>query len=581
MNIINSVIYPQNINSYKNLSFKSYKESPTTKLKKDRFEFSDALINKELRDTLSSMISCYKEIYNILDQKTPAGIRSLINLSKEFNTNNGLTFKNIGDTNDIISFEPNVLKRNNNNVKIIQKNSSGEIKNSWLIVDNKIAKNYSPQNQIPETIEFYSKNELGKNNIENQLAILLNLLDPTMYKLRKLAIKEQNSHLKPPPATITEKTQKLIERVNRLNEQFSDIEKTMSNKTFLNRSKKAPFYKPIIGQANVTFQNLGTNNNLEMSCNIIKSQKSENLLRLIINKNNEAFTGYLINKNQIIKNFNPKFPTLIPEKFNYVDETEINTEKFSTELDNYLNLYAETMEKFFTYIKPDTTPGEVQKETQNQLLSIYKSLKSLANCFNNINNVEANKIKSNYNNYETIAGKRGYTFKNVGKTNFSFNIMTSNTKHNDNVTKITILDSDSNIIDTIVFQDTKIVNNYNPKYPNILPNTLKFYNQQDIELIESLKYLNDIDHKLKEFNTHVQEKVEQIEKKSQELKQNRIKKQEILKKQQENKNKLNTLSKDFKKDFAQAIEILKDNPNKFLETLDAMKQKVLDLIKEN
>ena len=155
MNVKNTIITQHNTNKLTNITFKAYKEYPINKIKKDSFEYSNAQIKKELRDILSSLIICKNEIYDILDKKTPAGIRSIINLSKQFNTNDGLTFKNFDETNNTISFELNVLKNNYNNVRIIQKDYTGQIKNAWLIVDYNIVKNYNPQNKLPETLEFY------------------------------------------------------------------------------------------------------------------------------------------------------------------------------------------------------------------------------------------------------------------------------------------------------------------------------------------------------------------------------------------------------------------------------------------
>ena len=594
--------------SYNNYQLSSKKYvSFSQKNDYDRFDKPKYSMPQDIRTDLNSLASSYNHIVSILDKKTGEGVKSLITESGLFNTIDGITLKNIGPDKDNISFEAGNFKNHTNTIRITQRTTDGKIKNGWLIKDGRVIKNYNPQepNSLSNNLEFYTLEELEESGTNKDLRDIISNIDPVMLKVRLLVLSKKDTHLKPIAAELSSKASDSISDIVRLTETVKERAEKIPQSTLYKMNLKFPKYKQTSGQSTYTFKDLGQNNE-QINYSTIESNKFGYLQRLMVyNQDGSIKTGYLIKDNNIISNFNPKCPTILPEKLYFADTKEIKTTHYSTELENYLDLYSQELQNYLKHITPDNTPGSLSDEHRDLMNTIDTSFKSVENLFSKLNNVQIYKIKLAYPDYLNMPGKRGYTFANVGPDKEKVNIMRCNSKHNDNLIKISVLDDMGETRDYLLIQNDKVVSNYNPKYPTMIPNILKFYNQQDLYELTALKYLEPLNEKMADFKNFVDNTIEQDKKDREEAK--RLKEEEKAKKQLE-KEKLkqeqkaeramhnyqsidekiiaqrkkeqelafNELLASCKKDFKDAFDNIKQtkDPTSFLAALESIKDRV-------
>ena len=547
----------------------------------DVYERKNYCIDSSLREDLSSLEYSYKQIKSILDKKNGEGVKRLIQESGLFNTSDGLTFKNVGIEKDNIAFDAGCFKNLSNTVRITQKSPSGKVKRGWLIQDNKVVKNYNPlnPNALSNKAEFYTSEELKKLGINEELKNIIEDLDPVMLKVRQLVVAHKDMYLKT-EAPLDSEVLELLDSINELYSKVSCAAEQIPQSTLYKMNVKYPNYKQISGQSSYTFQNLGGEKE-QINYSTINSLKYGELKRIIVyDCEGKIKTGYLIKDNKIVSNFNPQNPTILPEKFYYADENDVKNQEYSKDLPKYLQMYEKELSTYLEFLTPDNKPGILVKEYADTMDSICKKFESIETMFAKMSNVLVSHTKTQYDDYVNLAGKRGYTFRNTGRSGENLNIMRCNTRQNSNIMKISVIDDQGDIKDFLLVQNGNVISNFNPKYPTLIPPVLKFYNQQDLDNLSALSYLVPLNEKMTDFEKFVCTTLENKEKN----KKIRMQRESMAEKNSRNiqpeklsdssyKKLLRECQNDFKKGI---LELKRDKASKenFIKILDDIRNKV-------
>ena len=580
-NSLNSFKYPFHKNKEhlprQNVSFAQRRTSA------DIYEKTYTIIPYDIREDLHSLEYSFKQIKEILDKKTGEGVKSLINASGKFNTVDGITFKNVGDACDNVSFDSGSFKNLSGTIRITQRSSAGEIKQGWLIHNDRVVKNYNPSNpnSLPNNIEYYSLEELQQSGINDKLRNVLANLDPVMLKVRQLAVAQKDTHLKTPAATISEDALHSLDKIQDLTDKVIKTADEIPHSTLYKLNVKFPDYKQISGQSSYTFQNLG-NDKIQINYSTIDSKKLGYLQRLMVyDKEGQIKTGYLLSDNKIVANFNPKIPAMLPEKFYYVDESKIQNAHYSQAFEDYLNLYSDAINAYLKHITPDNNPASLPQEYAPVMESVRNCFESIEDKFAKINKVKVSKLKTSYPDFLNMAGKRGYTFKNAGPNNETINIMRCKTKQCNDILKITVFDGKGDIKDYLLVQDNFVISNYNPKYPMDIPSAPKFYNSRDIYKLSAFDYLESLNAKIADFEKFVDEK---ITKKQQSKEEKRLQPEKVVEpKPISKKLGYKGIVAQCKRDFKEAVAKLqqgKEAKEDFFKALDDIRAKVEDYFGE-
>ena len=543
-------------------------------------------IDSSLREELSYIESSYKQIKDILDKKTGAGVKKLVSESGQFNTTDGLTFKNIGEYKNSVSVDVGSFKNLSGTVRITEKDRDGKLIQGWLLDNYRVVKNYNPYtpNSFPAKAEYYTTDELKDLQINNKILKLVREIDPILLNVRKLVLSQKDTDLQPVAGCISDENLSALANIRLLNSQALDICTNIPHSTLYKLNTKFPHYKPVSGQTLLNFQGLGEDN-LQILYSEVDSKKFGLLQRLMVyDENGEVVTGYLIKDNNIVSNFNPSTPSILPEKLFFVDENEIKNKHYKDNLERDLKLYESALRSYIKHITPDNSPAKLSGEYKSLMDSIRLSYETIEKLFSEESSVKVNKLKTAYDDYVNMAGKRGYTFKNTAEENGTINIMRCKNKNCDNLIKITFMDKNGEIKDSLLVQNDMVVSNYNPLYPTIIPPVLKFYNKEELYNLHALEYLQPLNERLNDFAEYIKErktlsiKRKNIndEKNTTECETKKVKADNEEKSadviSNYNKKAYNALVIDCKKKFKDAIDNMYNDKESFFAALEEIKK---------
>ena len=104
-----------------------------------------------------------------------------------------------------------------------------------------------------------------------------------------------------------------------------------------------PKWNGVAGQRGFAFK---VSDNEQVSILKMKNAKRNNLTRLCFSKNGED-KFFLINQDMVVKNFNPKYPTIIPPELKYYSDLELE----ELGLESFLKKAADELQEFKTHIE--------------------------------------------------------------------------------------------------------------------------------------------------------------------------------------------------------------------------------------
>ncbi len=518
-----------NIELNSEISFKTTL-SKTENIKDTSIVENNFVIDEKTQSHLKDIIKAYEQINEVLDRKTHNGIKSLITGSGVFNTNDGITLKNVNEQNDSIAIDVINYRNTNKYIQLLVKDKNNKVKKKFLITgQNQIIKNYDnmPLEKLTAEPVFYTKEEAQELNINNEIKNILETVDFPLLKVRIYIERNKDTDLKPPSANIDKETLEKIQKLILKRIEIDKLCKTIPPSTLTKKKNEYKDYVIQHGRNTHKFKNIGEDK-LQIVFSEFDNPYFGNFKRLMVyNEDETTKTGYLLKDNKIVSNFNPLFPSEIPNKLDFVDINEINAPHYKQELLEYINAYSQKLQEFEDFLTDKTTRGfnalpqkDVQKLTI--LSNLYEETEKL---LLSVNTQKANKIKNNCPNYDITAGKKGFTFKNIGEDKKTINVFKSKANTDDDILKITILakNKEDNITLSIK-NNEKFVNNY------------KIKNSEMSQKLELLKYVQELTDKMKEFNESAIQWIKEDSQRKEIKKQASIdkkQKQEIIQKQKE------------------------------------------------
>ena len=237
---------------------------------------------------------------------------------------------------------------------------------------------------------------------------------------------------------------------------------------------------------------------------------------MVYNDKNELINGFLVDKeNQIVSNFNVKNFNVIPQKLTFHDQNSVQT--ILPELEKYLELYAEKLKDFNGFLKDklkqrQTMPvvGKLQGKTLENLNNLSDIYAKLVNEFANYKGTALSDLKTSYPKWAAGGGQRGFIFRADNNEIISVVKVHNSLKNEffrlcfnkDGETKYFLIDND------------KIVKNFNPKYPQMFPKNVDYYDDIDIEQLGIEPYIEKALNEMSDFKNYFENPIKKIKSKN-------------------------------------------------------------------
>lgn len=457
-------------------------------------------------DALSSINYAYKIISSEIEKKTDNGIK-IIEDEAGVTLYKGIIFKNVGaDKSTVTVVMPQKMKQGDV-LKLVVKNKNKEPK-SYYIIDSRMV------SLKKDCSEILTSGELKDRHIDDEIGKIVSEIDPMFLKLRKVVLSREGKDLRPPDGLLSYDT---CSDLNIITDCCENVDKKFSQNSLSEKQYLAGDfnrYVPSKVQLFHTFKNLGPER-LTVTYGTISSGLHQGLSKLaVFNSNGDVRDMYLIKDNKkLVSNFNPDYPNCIPEKLTYYDEFAID--KHSKNLDKYTELLKDVFMDFESYILKQKLPepeaqkdGLINKADFTKLTNILVAYSVINNEFLKISQPQITEIKTSYGALDCSAGKRGLTFVDAGKKGQNISYYKMQCLH-PNLVRIIVTDTESGNAKYFLIQNGKIVKNYNPSYPNVIPKTLLFYNEDEIKSKNISEYAETLEKCMTDFKNYVNQRLQE------------------------------------------------------------------------
>lgn len=571
----------------------SFKQLTSVRERKETEETKSFVLDSKNQRYIDDLAGVQKIITDILDKKTKEGINKLIRESGQFNTIDGLTFKNINQHNDSLSLDTAPYRSFKGYTKILLKDSDNKIKKGYLIKDNRyIVKNYDIKtpNTLPRHPQFYTASEAKNIGISEEIEKLLRIADTALLKTRRFVCERKDTDLKPPAAKMDVELISKLSSILTLMKETDNVSSQIPPSTLTKSKTEFGDYVLQHGRGDYKFKNIGSEK-LQMVFSEFLNEHNGAFLRLMVyNPDETVKTGYLFKDNKIISNFNPDYQSFLPEKLDFADINEINDYHYNEELKSYIDLYEEKLNSYKTFLiqKKETPFNAISKEGAERLKVISSLYSQIEKSLSSVSNVSANKIKNAYPDFEIKAGKKGYTFKNVGPDKKTINIYKSKSNNADELLNINMLDTEFEKSNTLTIKNNdRYVSNY--KVPE---KVMK-------EKLRLLNYLPSIKTKLTEFKEVSENYKESVSVKTPKLKEHKASDvQKVQTEPKPDRKRGKPVSKEYVenpwlkekeyqdlinesiKEFKNAVKRMKGNMEIFDETTTKIREKLVRFIED-
>lgn len=442
-------------NDYKskdNLSFKGIKSS--------------SLLNYETIDNARIIIKSFNDIYSVARRKTLEGIIELQKLYEDaslFPNDKGIIFKSkhkynpsvhlrINDeekgfvfrkagTNKKLSVNVAMPKKEGcpNLLRIYLKDNRSKPVDLFLIQDgSKVVKNISKEKpyELPETLEYYTAEELNNLDINNKLNDIFDLLDPYILRLKKLTAKKSDTFLKP-----VEEQSTFIKSTN----EISQVDYLLAYHNMVNKKTERIKIVPAV------------TSNREITKTASKTKTKP-----------------------------------------------LKEKKTAPDNNKSAKVTKERTEKPVRIMPAQTVPGILNETLSVCISDINKKISEINSVLAQYSYKTANRIKTDYNDLELAPGKRSFSFLNKLENSEKLHVLKMDNKKNNNLLKITVTNKDDNLLHTFLIKDNdKIICNYNPLYPNVIPPKPKFYTQDELIGLDAARYIETAHSAISELHQHV------------------------------------------------------------------------------
>lgn len=251
--------------------------------------------------------------------------------------------KNIGKDNLQMSFKKLQHADGANLLRLMIFDANDNIAGGFLIKNEKyLVANFNPKNYavIPPKLTFFddnSANEIMPQFSENLHLYKQKLADFNEFLSKKVSQRTLENFVVP-----DEKIMKISEEIHQIALDLAEKFKSYSSVGLSKLKNSYSGWNKGSAQKGFTFK---TSDDETLSILKMKGGEDDDILRLCFSKNNQN-KYFLINNGMVVKNFNEKYPSLLPEIFKYYRSDEISDSDVYSVLEKAL----ESMHNFKTYV---------------------------------------------------------------------------------------------------------------------------------------------------------------------------------------------------------------------------------------
>lgn len=257
--------------------------------------------------------------------------------------------KNIGENKNQIAYKKLQHPEHGELTRIMVYDKNDEIIDGFLFKEDQglIVSNFNPKNFsiIPPKLLYHDKSSVKEilpkfeqylSDYEKKLGEFNKFISQKLYE-RSLA---------PVIGKLSGELGVDMTKIDTVYKQISDKFVMMIPDLVSKIKTSYPKWNGVAGQRGFTFK---VSDNEQVSILKMKNAKRNNLTRLCFSKNGED-KFFLINQDMVVKNFNPKYPTIIPPELKYYSDLELE----ELGLEPFLKKAADELQAFKTYIETPT-----------------------------------------------------------------------------------------------------------------------------------------------------------------------------------------------------------------------------------
>lgn len=262
--------------------------------------------------------------------------------------------RNVGDENNQIVYRQFDNPEHGKLTRIMVLDKNDEVVDGFLIKDNQLVSNFNSKNFsiIPPKLLFYDEVSVQKvlprfekltSDYEQKLTDFDKYIADFLYQ----------KAISPVNGVLDENTYSQMQIVNDLYKSITEKFTTINASAISDLKTAYPKWNASSGQRGFIFK---ISDNGKIS--ILKMGKSEDNDITRICLSNEGRDQYiLINNDMVVKNFNPKYPTMLPTNLKYYSDDELK----GLELEPIIKKAAEEMQEFQKYIEKPKSVIKAEK----------------------------------------------------------------------------------------------------------------------------------------------------------------------------------------------------------------------------
>lgn len=257
--------------------------------------------------------------------------------------------KNIGENKNQIAYKKLQHPEHGELTRIMVYDKNDEIIDGFLFKEDQglIVSNFNPKNFsiIPPKLLYHDKSSVKEilpkfeqylSDYEKKLGEFNKFISQKLYE-RSLA---------PVIGKLSGDLGVDMTKIDSIYQQISEKFASISAPTVSKIKTSYPKWNGVAGQRGFAFK---VSDNEQVSILKMKNAKRNNLTRLCFSKNGED-KFFLINQDMVVKNFNPKYPTIIPPELKYYSDLELE----ELGLEPFLKKAADELQEFKTHIETPT-----------------------------------------------------------------------------------------------------------------------------------------------------------------------------------------------------------------------------------
>ena len=588
--------FNKNNNSFRNTTNVNFKSAI------DFARPTAGIVKRDTKVLFSDIMHAYGEIKEVLERKSDKGLEHLMQVFPNITIKGNLIFYNCGENNSAISIrvaESNKYRGLVHLSRRILDKATGRYKTVEAFMfdgKEKLIKDFSPNhsNRFPNVRNYFSQEEIEKDNLDEKITKLLNDLDGTLLKFRLVLAKNSNNYLKTPDGKIPYEVASQVRSAFNICDEITKSTNKIPHKMLLAINKNFPDYLAVTGLKTYAFKNLGEDN-LTINLSSIEKDGEEFKRLTVYDSENKPFKTFLIkNDEKFVSNLTQAYPNNFPRKLAYANIKEMEKE-YLPEFNKYFSLYLEKLKEYQNVINKNVDKyfykdidGEISDNVHNLFDEAAEWYEISKVKLRKLPNPVAARIRSTIAEMALDSGSKGAWFNGL-EGNKTVNLLPVTSEKHSGLYRLTIINNDTKETKMYLIKDFKyIVKNFNPKYPTIIPDYLFYINEGDMKDLDLENCARFLKMRLEQLATVADEAFEhRFEKKIKIPKNPRpsITKKPRIERKPKEKNIFKTreyqrIAKECKEQFNEALKNLSSGMDNFNATIQSIQEKLAEFCKE-